>query len=144
MASYHLCATSAPHVPHHLKAHACAGEEIPMVVHSSSSHPPQQQYLASSVGSDLLLGSLRISTVEFYSLARGTLLPSPSGGLHTANSSPLPGTDLQSLSLRPPHRPSVSGCGVQSADDLYGSLCFAFPSPAAVLFSTTLRSLHLG
>ena len=49
----------------------------------------------------------------------GTLLLSLSSYLHKANSSPLPGTDLQSLSLSAQPLPEHIGCGVwgHGADD---------------------------
>ena len=54
-------------------------------------------------GSLLLLGprcTCHIpSAAEVCSPSFGALLPSPSGCLHTVSPSPLPGTDLQSLSL---------------------------------------------
>ena len=66
-------------------------------------------HLASPAGPDLLPGSLGFGT-PLPSL--GTLLPSPSGCLHTASPSPPPGTDLQRLVLAPSPCLSILGCGV--------------------------------
>ena len=66
----------------------------------SSSWARQQWQLASAVGPDLLLGSLGC----------GTLLPTPSGRLHTTSPGPLPGTDPLSQFSGCGQR--VSGCGV--------------------------------
>ena len=48
--------------------------EIPMAVHLSSSHPPQQWHLASPVGPDLLLGSLGYGILP-PSMAQCSLAP---------------------------------------------------------------------
>ena len=60
------------------------------------SHPPQQWHLASPADPDVLWVP---SSVAFCPLACSAPFPSPSGCLHTANPRPLPGADLQSLSL---------------------------------------------
>ena len=67
------------------------------------SHPQQWHHVSSAVP-DLLLGSLSCSfpfssPYLTASPSHSALLPSPLGCLHTPNTSPLPGTDLQSLSL---------------------------------------------
>ena len=54
-------------VPPPLRALTPMHREIPMVVHLSSSHPPQQWHLVSPAGPDFLLGSLCL----------GVLLPNP-------------------------------------------------------------------
>ena len=84
--------------------------------------------------------------VAHCSPAQGTALLSPLGSPHTANPSPLPRPDLQSLSFSAKTHLSISGCGVQGQWFRYVwlSLCFALLSPAAALFSVTLRSLCLG
>ena len=73
-----------------------------MVVHPSSSDPPQQWPLASPAGADLLQIP---STVALHSPAHGTLLSSHSGCLYTANPSSIPWTDLWSLSFFTPPPP---------------------------------------
>ena len=93
---------------------------------------PCQWCPTSPAGPDLLPGSLGFGTPL---PALGVLLHSPSGCLHTANTSPLPGTDLQILRLW------CLGCGI---DGLLGDFCFAILSSADALFSEALRSLHLG
>ena len=67
-----------------------------------SSCPPQQWHLGYPLGPDL---SWVPSTLAFGSPACGIPLPSPSGCLHTANPSALPGTNLWSLSLSAQPRP---------------------------------------
>ena len=62
--------------------------------------------------------------------------PPPSVCHHPANPSPLPKTDLQSLSLRAQPPPKVSGCGV--LDSGINGLLFPFLSPAPTLFSEAL------
>ena len=111
-----------------------------MAVHPSFSSHPQQWRLASSMVPDLLPGSLGC----------GAHLPSlwhsPSVFLHTANTSPLPRTDLQSLHLStqpPPQHLRLCCPGWWCRLSMWLSLCFALLSPAAALFSVTLRSLHL-
>ena len=84
--------------------------------------------------------------IAHHSPACGALLLSPLSCLHTANPSPLPGTDHQSLSLSAQHltqclRLWCLGWGWRWCVQL--SLCFALLSPAAAFFSATLRSLHL-
>ena len=70
--------------------------------HPSSSHPPNK-------GTLLLLetkaSSHSPSAVVLCSPDHGTALPSPSGCLHAANTSPPPGTDLQILSPSTQHPP---------------------------------------
>ena len=73
-----------------------AEKDIPMAVHPSSSCPPQQWHLASPMGTGLLQIPL---AVVLCSLVCGIPLLSPSSCFHTANTCPLPRTDLQSLSL---------------------------------------------
>ncbi|XP_020951808.1 classical arabinogalactan protein 9-like [Sus scrofa] len=75
--------------------------------------------------------------------ARGAVLLCPSGCPHIPSPSPLPRTDLPSLSLnaQPPPAPSASVCGVQAggADDLCSSHS-ALPSSVQLLcFSPRLR-----
>ena len=87
------------------------------------------------------------SAVALHSPAHGILLPSPSGCFHIANHSPLPGTDLQSLSLSvqpPPECLRLWCLRMWYQWSLGLSLCFALFSPAAVLFYEDWRSLHLG
>ena len=74
-------------------------------------------------------------------------IPSPSGCLHTVKSSPLPRTDLWSLSLSTqplPEHLRLWCFGIIVLMICAASLCSALLSPAAVLFSEDLRSLHLG
>ena len=90
--------------------------------------------------------SLVPSAVALCSPAHGAPLPGPSGCPHAVGPSPLPGTDLWSLSLRaqPPPEHLRLWCPAQwcrwSGQLL---LCFALLSPAAALFSATLRPLWL-
>ena len=78
------------------KSHACTEKNISVVVYPSSSYPPQLWLLASPVAYTF---SHTPSAVVLCSSACDELLPSSSGYLHIANLSPLPGTDLWSLSL---------------------------------------------
>ena len=83
--------------------------------------------------------------VVHYSPTIGTLLPSPSGCLHTANPSPLPGTDLWSLSLSA--QPLTKHLrlwylGQWHPWSFWLSL-LSLLSTAAVLFSVALRPLYL-
>ena len=102
-------------------------------------------------GTLLLLQARPISRVPlataFCSPAHGTLLASPSGCLHTANPSPPPKTDFQNLSLgTQPQGPSqavVSNSSISMVPAAL-SLCLAFRSPVAALFSKALRSRYLG
>ena len=84
--------------------------------------------------------------VVLCSSAHGTPLPSPSGCLHTASPSLLLRTDLQSMSfsVQPPSKHLSLWCpgrGYKWSVQLL--LYFALFSPAALLFSESLRSLHL-
>ena len=73
-----------------------AEKDIPVVVHPSSSCPPQQWHLASSVGPDL---SWLTSAVVLCFPACDAPLPSPSSSLHTSKPIPLKGTEFWGLSL---------------------------------------------
>ena len=104
----------------------------------------------SNNGALLLLWALTSSKVPsamaFHSPRHGTLLSSPSSCFHRANSSPLARTDLWSLSLSlqpPPMHLRLWSPVRWYRWFVWLSLCFALLSPAAVLFSRTLRSLHL-
>ena len=90
--------------------------------------------------------SLAPFAVVLYSPVCGTLLPSFSGFLHTPNPIPFPGSDLHSLSLstQPPPEHLRLWCPGAGVPIVYVALCFTLLSPAAVLFSKTLRSPHLG
>ena len=92
------CARSAPP-----SESPCIHREIPMSVCSSSPHLPQQWWLASPEGPDLLLVPSAVAftprSIAYHTPVCGTLLPSSSGCLPTPNPSSFPGTDLQSLSL---------------------------------------------
>ena len=75
-----------------------------------------------------------------------TPLPSPSSCFHTANPSPLPETDLRSLSLSTqplPERLRLWCPGRWYQWSPQRSCCFALLSPAAALFCQALRSLRL-
>ena len=85
--------------------------------------------------------------MAYQSPACGALLLSPSCCPHIAIPSPLPGTDLWSLSLssQPPPEHLRLWCPGQCFRLCVQFLfCFAVLSPAAVLFLETLRSLQLG
>ena len=116
----------------------------------SSSRPPQQRRLASPAGPAPTFPLLWCSApqpVAHHSLACGAPLPSPSGCLHTASPSPLPRTDLRSLRLSAQHPPKhlrLCQLGLWCRWSVWLFLCLALLSPAAVLFSVTLRSLRLG
>ena len=74
----------------------------------------------------------------------GSLLLSPLSSLHTCSPSPLPGTDLWSLSISaqpPPEHLRLWCPGQWFRWCVWFSLCFAILSPAAALFSVTLKSL---
>ena len=82
------------------------------------------------------------SDMAFPSPAHGTLLLSPSGCPHTTNPSPLPGNDLQSLSLstQPPPEHLRLWCLCQWFRWFVRlSLCFLVLNPAAILFSGILE-----
>ena len=94
------CLQPAPEPPHPLAcAHSCAGSFLWL----SAPHPLQQWCCASPLGPGLLLGSLccdaPLLSPWHTTPASGALLLSSSGCPHTASPSPLPGVDLQSLSL---------------------------------------------
>ena len=87
-----------------------------------------------------------LSAVAIHSIAHGAPLLSPSGCLHTAIPSPVPGTDLQGLSLSnqpPPKRLNLWCLGQWFRWSVQLLVCFSLLSPAAELFLVTLRSLHL-
>ena len=124
-------ATCSPHKRHPV---SCSMSKWPLTTHSlNQSHPPPPSgrlcmHRIDSYGSQPLLLTLHnsvsllllpaqtssqvSSAVVFYSPPCGTQLPVPSGCIHTANSSPLPRTELWSLSLNTRTCPGVSGCGV--------------------------------
>ena len=80
------------------------------------------------------------SAVVLYFPAHGTLLPSPSGCLHTYSPSTLPGTDFWSLRLCPAptwaFQAVVSEVG--GTDDLCNSLCDLLSSVQLLCFSLRL------
>ena len=97
-----------------------------------------------SCGKDLLPVP---SAMAYHFSAHCTLLLSPLGCLHTANPSPLLGTDLWSLSHST--QPLSKHLRLWCLDQCFRwsvrfSLCFVILSPVAVLFSVTSRSLWLG
>ena len=138
-------------VPHPLRVHACAGKDIPIVVCLSSSCPPQQCTLLLLQGQPPprfpQLWHSAPQPMVFGFPAHGTPLPSPLDCFYIANPSPLPGTDLWSLSLSIqclPEHPRLWCLGRWYRWSVELSLCFVLLSPAAALFSATLRSFHLG
>ena len=87
------------------------------------------------------------SVTASHSPALSIFLPSPLGCLHTANPSPLPMTDLQSLnfSAQPPPEHLRLWCLCQWFGwSVCLSLCFLVLRPAPLLFSASQRSLWLG
>ena len=110
-----------------------------MSVCPSSFAPLQQWHLASLAGPAIQIPL----AVVFHSPAFGALLPSPSGCLHTASPSVLPGADLQNLSLSAHPLLSVSGCDVSEVVVMVcAALSQLYPpqSSCCALFSEALRS----
>ena len=75
-----------------------------------------------------------LSAMALCFSAHDALFHSPSGCLHTASSSPLPGTELRNLNLVPSSHPSNSGCSVlgSATNGLCGTLS-ALPSSVQLL-----------
>lgn len=101
---------------------------------------PQQWCLASRVGWPF---SWIPSALAFLSSACAAQLLSPSGCPHMPASVLSPGLPLEPESQHPaPVCASLAGVS-RPVVQMQLSLCFAFLSPAAVLFVVTLRFLHL-
>ena len=116
--SLHPPPVASQEVPCHPRTSACAEKDVPMTVLTLLNN-----------GFSLFLwaqaSSHTLSPVTFGSPAHRALLPiAPSGCVHTANPSPLPGTDFQSLSLSAQPSPECLRYGVPGSgtDGLCSSL----------------------
>ena len=125
-----------PEAPHPLRVHAWAGKAIPMVVcHSSSPFPSNGTLLLLQAQASSRVPLALVLCCPMWFTAPESLGLSP----HTANPSPLPLTDLQSLSLRvlraqPPPKHLRLWCpGEVVPRSVWLSCCFALLSPAAAL-----------